>query len=68
MRLYAEDDFAARPVFTDPEILRSSLAAVILPTATNGNTIGGGPYATPGVFAPALFIQFAGFTFGKLHF
>jgi hypothetical protein len=39
--------------------------AVILPTATNGNTIGGGPYATPGVFSPALFIQFAGFTFGK---
>ena len=39
--------------------------AVILPTATNGNTTGGGPYATPGVFSPALFIQFAGFTFGK---
>jgi ATP-dependent helicase HrpA len=30
VRLYAEDDFAARPAFTDPEILRSSLAAVIL--------------------------------------
>ncbi|HEX8013101.1 MAG TPA: ATP-dependent RNA helicase HrpA [Casimicrobiaceae bacterium] len=30
VRLYAEDDFAARPRFTDPEILRSSLAAVIL--------------------------------------
>jgi len=29
-RLYGEDDFAARPAFTDPEILRSSLAAVIL--------------------------------------
>jgi hypothetical protein len=39
--------------------------ATILPTATNGNAIGGGPYATPGVFAPAMFIQFAGFTFGK---
>ena len=30
VRLYAADDFAARPRFTDPEILRSSLAAVVL--------------------------------------
>ena len=30
IRLYDEPDFAARPAFTDPEILRSSLAAVIL--------------------------------------
>ena len=30
IRLYGEDDFARRPRFTDPEILRSSLAAVIL--------------------------------------
>ena len=30
IRLYAQDDFLARPAFTDPEILRSSLAAVIL--------------------------------------
>ena len=30
IRLYAEDDYAARPEFTEPEILRSSLAAVIL--------------------------------------
>ncbi len=30
IRLYAEDDFAKRPRFTDPEILRSSLASVIL--------------------------------------
>jgi len=30
VRLYDEDDFASRPGFTDPEILRSSLAAVIL--------------------------------------
>ena len=30
LRLYGEDDFAARPRYTDPEILRSSLAAVIL--------------------------------------
>ncbi|RJG19110.1 ATP-dependent RNA helicase HrpA [Massilia cavernae] len=30
IRLYEEDDFLQRPKFTDPEILRSSLAAVIL--------------------------------------
>jgi ATP-dependent helicase HrpA len=30
VRLYDADDFAARPAYTDPEILRSSLAAVIL--------------------------------------
>src|SRR6266550_5789698 len=30
MRLYSEEDFTARPRYTDPEILRSSLAAVIL--------------------------------------
>lgn len=30
IRLYSEDDFARRPAFTDPEILRSNLAAVIL--------------------------------------
>ncbi|MDR4517285.1 MAG: ATP-dependent RNA helicase HrpA [Nitrosomonas sp.] len=29
-RLYSEDDFQARPEFTEPEILRSSLASVIL--------------------------------------
>ncbi len=30
IRLYAEDDFTRRPAHTDPEILRSSLAGVIL--------------------------------------
>ncbi|GJL71857.1 MAG: ATP-dependent helicase [Nitrosomonas sp.] len=30
IRLFAEDDYLSRPEFTDPEILRSSLAAVIL--------------------------------------
>ena len=30
VRLYSEEDFAKRPAFTDPELLRSSLAAVIL--------------------------------------
>ena len=30
IRLYTEEDFEARPRFTDPEILRTSLAVVIL--------------------------------------
>ena len=30
IRLYTEDDFDARPEFTDPEILRTNLASVIL--------------------------------------
>ena len=30
VRLYSEDDFDKRPAFTDPELLRSSLASVIL--------------------------------------
>jgi ATP-dependent helicase HrpA len=30
IRLYAEEDYARRPRYTDPEILRSSLASVIL--------------------------------------
>ncbi|SIK37503.1 ATP-dependent helicase HrpA [Mycobacteroides abscessus subsp. abscessus] len=30
IRLYEEDDFALRAPFTDPEILRASLASVIL--------------------------------------
>ncbi|GAA5082696.1 ATP-dependent RNA helicase HrpA [Nocardia iowensis] len=30
IRLYAEDDFDSRPAFTEPEILRTNLAAVIL--------------------------------------
>ncbi len=33
IRLYSEDDFAARPQYTDPEILRTNLAAVILQMA-----------------------------------
>ena len=33
IRLYSEQDFAARPRFTDPEILRTNLAAVILQMA-----------------------------------
>ena len=30
IRLYGEDDFLQRPEYTDPEILRTNLAAVIL--------------------------------------
>ncbi len=30
IRLYSEEDYAGRPAFTDPELLRSSLAGVIL--------------------------------------
>ena len=30
IRLYAEEDLASRPAYTDPEILRSNLAAVVL--------------------------------------
>src|SRR5829696_2184398 len=33
IRLYSEDDFATRPRYTDPEILRTNLAAVILQMA-----------------------------------
>jgi ATP-dependent helicase HrpA len=36
IRLYTEDDFKARSEFTDPEILRSSLAGVILRLASLG--------------------------------
>ena len=30
IRLYTEDDFDARPEFTEPEILRTNLASVVL--------------------------------------
>jgi ATP-dependent helicase HrpA len=33
IRLYSEDDFVSRPRYTDPEILRTNLAAVILQMA-----------------------------------
>jgi len=36
IRLYAEDDYAARPAFTDPEISRANLAGVILSMTTLG--------------------------------
>jgi len=36
IRLYAEEDFEGRPEFTDPEILRTNLASVILQMASLG--------------------------------
>lgn len=36
IRLYSEEDFAGRPEFTDPEILRTNLASVILQMAALG--------------------------------
>ena len=36
IRLFAEDDYDARPRFTDPEILRTNLASVILQMASIG--------------------------------
>ncbi|GHE11208.1 ATP-dependent RNA helicase HrpA [Klenkia taihuensis] len=36
IRLYSEEDFESRPEFTDPEILRTSLASVLLQMASLG--------------------------------
>ena len=36
IRLYSEEDYNSRPEFTDPEILRTNLASVILQAATLG--------------------------------
>ncbi|WP_206443344.1 ATP-dependent RNA helicase HrpA [Candidatus Protofrankia californiensis] len=48
IRLYSEDDFTARPEFTDPEILRTNLASVILQmTALGLGDIGDFPFIDP---------------------
>jgi len=48
IRLYTEEDFAARPEFTDPEILRTSLASVILRMAAlDLGEIAGFPFVDP---------------------
>ncbi|MFI6866853.1 ATP-dependent RNA helicase HrpA [Nocardia sp. NPDC050406] len=45
IRLYSEDDFESRPTFTEPEILRTNLAAVILQmTALGLGDIEGFPF------------------------
>lgn len=38
IRLYSEEDFDSRPEFTDPEILRTSLASVLLQMSSMGIT------------------------------
>ncbi len=48
IRLYAADDFAKRPEFTEPEILRTSLASVILQMLSLGfGDIEAFPFLTP---------------------
>lgn len=49
IRLYSQRDFAARPEYTEPEILRTSLAAVILQMAAIGL---GEPQDFPFIDAP----------------
>lgn len=48
IRLYSEDDFARRPEFTEPEVLRTNLAAVILQMISLGlGDIEAFPFLTP---------------------
>ncbi|MEV7828472.1 ATP-dependent RNA helicase HrpA [Microbacterium enclense] len=48
IRLYSEDDFARRPEYTEPEILRTSLASVILQMLSLGfGDIQAFPFLTP---------------------
>lgn len=48
IRLYSEEDFGKRPEFTDPEVLRTNLAAVILQMASLGlGAVEEFPFLTP---------------------
>ncbi|GAB3680074.1 ATP-dependent RNA helicase HrpA [Actinocorallia lasiicapitis] len=48
IRLYSEEDFAGRPEFTDPEILRTNLASVILQMTSLGlGDVGKFPFIDP---------------------
>jgi ATP-dependent helicase HrpA len=48
IRLYSEEDFASRPEFTDPEILRTNLASVILQaTALDLGEVADFPFVDP---------------------
>ncbi|WP_221633942.1 ATP-dependent RNA helicase HrpA [Nocardioides luti] len=48
IRLYAEEDFEGRPAFTDPEILRTNLASVILQMTSLGlGEVGRFPFVEP---------------------
>ena len=42
IRLYSEEDFEARPEFTDPEILRTNLASVILQMTSSASATSAG--------------------------
>src|SRR5688572_1681497 len=48
IRLYSEEDYEARPEFTDPEILRTNLASVILQMTSLGlGDLGRFPFVEP---------------------
>ena len=48
IRLYSEEDFECRPEFTDPEILRTNLASVILQMTSLGlGDVGRFPFVDP---------------------
>ena len=48
IRLYTEEDFESRPEFTDPEILRTNLASVILQMAAlDLGSVAGFPFVDP---------------------
>ena len=48
IRLYSEEDFASRPEFTDPEILRTNLASVVLQMAAlDLGEVAGFPFIEP---------------------
>lgn len=48
IRLYSEEDYLRRPEYTDPEILRTGLAAVILQMISLGlGDIASFPFLTP---------------------
>ncbi len=42
MRLYSQEDFEQRPAYTEPEVLRTNLAALLLRLAADGLGAGGG--------------------------
>ena len=51
IRLYEEDDFQTRPEFTDPEIMRTSLASVILKMSSlNLGAVDQFPFLQPPVY------------------
>ena len=73
IRLYSEEDFQTRPEFTEPEILRTSLASVILQMLSLGfGDISSFPFLTPpdsrGVKAAFdLLVELGAVTTGRDH-